>query len=319
MIFSACTDHLFLDVGHSLDFANKAFELLDHIGWEYAEEVLPSLIPSLVQGRRMEETSSWRHPVNLPVLLEEIYKGLDDAISQGGSRLGDWDGHGELAQTILDKEPAETLATMRDLLRLGVPLTALSATVAYAAARRPLHFRVSNEFGDWDTVHHTFTYTNAVDQAMKRAPSNLLARGIFDGAMSVYLERFLNVPKQPIPTPSGGIPSREDILGAFDVQGNVDETARLITDALTLGNAEDIIKTLGYTLLREDSGFHQFQMYEAGVRQWSQYAGQPAGDHVLIGVSRFLTAHSPTVRARGQTFDIASRLHRGESLHGEDE
>ena len=267
----------------------------------------------------MEETSSWRHPVNLPVLLEEIYKGLDDAISQGGSRLGDWDGHGELAQTILDKEPAETLATMRDLLRLGVPLTALSATVAYAAARRPLHFRVSNEFGDWDTVHHTFTYTKAVDQAMKRAPSNLLARGIFDGAMSVYLERFLNVPKQPIPTPSGGIPSREDILGAFDVQGNVDETARLITDALTLGNAEDIIKTLGYTLLREDSGFHQFQMYEAGVRQWSQYAGQPAGDHVLIGVSRFLTAHSPTVRARGQTFDIASRLHRGESLHGEDE
>lgn len=319
MIFAACTDHLFLDVGHSLDFANKAFELLDHIGWEYAEEVLPSLIPSLVQGRRMEETSSWRHPVNLPVLLEEVYQGLDDAITQGDGRLEDWDGHVELAQTILDKEPAETLATMRDLLRLGVPLTDLSATVAYAAARRPVHFRVSNEFGDWDTIHHTFTYTNAVDQAMKRAPSNLLARGIFDGAMSVYLERFLNVPKQPIPTPSGGIPSREAILEAFDVQGNVDETARLIADALTLGNAEDMIKTLGYALLREDSGFHQFQMYEAGVRQWSQYAGQPAGDHILIGVSRFLTAHSPTVRARGQTFDIASRLHRGESLHGEDE
>ena len=106
---------------------------------------------------------------------------------------------------------------------------------------------------------------------------------------------------------------------AFDVQGNVDETAHLIADALTPGKAEDIIKTLGYALLREDSGFHQFQMFEAGVRQWSQYAGQPAGDHILIGVSRFLTAHSPTVRARGQTFDIASRLHWGESLHGEDE
>ncbi len=319
MIFAACTDHLFLDVGHSLDFANKAFELLDHIGWEYAEEVLPSLIPNLVQGQRMEETSSWRHPVNLPVLLEELYKGLDDDISQGGGRLGDWDGHDELAQTILDKEPAETLATMRGLVRQGVPLTDLSNTVAYAAGRRPLHFRVSNEFRDWDTVHHTFTYTNAVDQAMKRAQSNLLARGIFDGAMSVYLERFLNVPKQPMPTLSGAIPNREDILEAFDVQGNVDETAGLIADALTAGNAEAVIKTLGYTLLREDSGFHQFQMYEAGVRQWSQFAGRPAGDHVLIGVSRFLTAHSPTVRARGQTFDIALRLHRGESLHGEDE
>jgi hypothetical protein len=35
----------------------------------------------------------------------------------------------------------------------------------------------------------------------------------------------------------------------------------------------------------------------------------------LIGAARFLTAHSPTVRARGQTFDIAARLHRGEALH----
>ena len=79
------------------------------------------------------------------------------------------------------------------------------------------------------------------------------------------------------------------------------------------------MKTLGHALRREDSGFHQFQMYEAGVRQYRQFAGRTAGDHILVGVSRFLTAHSPTVRATGQTFDIAARLHRGESLHGEDE
>ena len=45
IIFAACTDHLFRGGGHTMDFANKAFELLDHIGWEHAEEVLPSLIP----------------------------------------------------------------------------------------------------------------------------------------------------------------------------------------------------------------------------------------------------------------------------------
>ena len=73
---------------------------------------------------------------------------------------------------------------------------------AYAAARRPVHFHISNEFGDWDTVHHTFTYTNAVERAMRRAPSRELARGIFDGAMSVYLERFLNTPRQAFPTPA---------------------------------------------------------------------------------------------------------------------
>ena len=165
MIFAACTDHLFLGVGHSLDFANKAFELLDHIGWEHAEEVLPSLIPktNMVDAPRMEETSSWRHPVDLARLLRDVYTELDDLIAEGGGTLVNWDGHEELAETILDGEPKETLSKMAHLVRQGVPLTELSAAVAYAAARRPVHFRVTNEFSDWDTVHHTFTYANAVD------------------------------------------------------------------------------------------------------------------------------------------------------------
>ena len=319
MIFAACTDHLFLDVGHSLDFANKAFELLDHIGWEQAEEVLPSLIPNMVRAQRMEESSSWRHPVDLADLLHEIHDDLDAAIDEGGGRLGDWQGHQELAETILDAEPVDTLGTMLDLVRQGAPLVELSAAVAYAAARRPVHFHVSNEFGDWDTVHHTFTYANAVDQAMRRSPSKLLARGIFDGAMSVYLERFLNVPKQPIPTPSGAAPAQEELLAAFDVQGQVDETAQIVADALAGGRHEEVVRALGHAMLREDAGFHQFQIYEAGLRQYRRFAGGPAGDHVLIGTARFLTAHAPTVRAVGQTYDIAARLHRGEALHGEDE
>jgi hypothetical protein len=61
-----------------------------------------------------------------------------------------------------------------------------------------------------------------------------------------------------------------------------------------------------------------FQIYEAAVRQYGNFAGRPEGDHILIGAARFLTAHSPTVRARGQTFDIAARLQRGEALYGDD-
>ena len=216
MVFVACTDHLFRGGGHSLDFANKAFELLDHIGWKHAEEILPSLIPgdNLVNATRMEESSSWRHPVDLAALLADVHAELDELIAKGGGRLAGWEGHQDLGEVILDAQPEETLTELTSLLRQGVPLTELSATVAYAAARRPVHFRVTNEFGDWDTVHHTFTYANAVDQAMRRAPSNLLARGIFDGAMSVYLERFLNVPKQPAPTPSGGRPdARRPVAG----------------------------------------------------------------------------------------------------------
>ena len=319
MIFAASTDHLFLDVGHTLDFANKAFELLDHIGWDHAEEVLPSLVPSMVAAQRMEETSSWRHPLDLPGLLGEVYGELDSLIDEGGQRLTTWNGHEELAEIILDENPARVLAEMKELIRLGAPLTELSATVAYAAARRSVHFHVSNSFSDWNTVHHTFTYANAVDQALRRAPSKLLARGIFDGAMSVYLERFLNVPKQPVPELSGRATKGEDVLAALDSYGGVDDTAQLVADMIGQGQQEAVVQTLGHALLREDAGFHQFQIYEAGIRQYRQFAQRPAGGQTLIGVARFLAAHAPTVRSSGQTYEIAARLHRGEDLYGEEE
>jgi hypothetical protein len=315
MVFAACTDHLFLDEGHALDFANKALELLDHIGWEHAEAVLPSLLPLLTQARRMEESASWRHPVDLPALLRDADRELDAALASGRERLENWAGHRALADTILDEEPRVSLGAMLQAVRDGVPLVELAVTVAYAAARRPAHFHISNEFGDWDTVHHTFTYTNAVEQAMRRAPSRELARGIFDGAMSVYLERFLNTPRQPFPAPAGAS-DRAALLAEFDRQQRVDETAQVTAALLADGAHDEVIATLGHALLREDAGFHEFQIYEAAVRQYANHRGKPEGDHILIGAARFLTAHSPTPRATEQTFDIASRLHRGESLHG---
>ncbi|MFW6198028.1 MAG: electron transfer flavoprotein subunit beta/FixA family protein, partial [Myxococcota bacterium] len=177
----------------------------------------------------------------------------------------------------------------------------------------PAVVSVSNEFGDWDTVHHTFTYANAVDQAMRRAPSRELARAIFDGAMSVYLDRFLNVPKQAIPRPAAPA-SPDALLDAFDRQQQVDETAAIVASLLTEGRHDEVIALLGHALLREDAGFHQFQIYEAAVRQFHNFQRHPEGDEILIGAARFLTAHAPTVRATGQTYEIAARLHRGEAL-----
>jgi hypothetical protein len=133
--------------------------------------------------------------------------------------------------------------------------------------------------------------------------------------MSVYLERFLNVPKQRIPSANGGPRDARTLLAEFDRQQHVDETAQVVVDMLAGGAHEDVIRLLGHALLREDAGFHMFQIYEAAVRQHENFAGRPEANNVLIGAARFLTAHSPTVRARGQTFEIAARLNRGEALH----
>jgi hypothetical protein len=70
--------------------------------------------------------------------------------------------------------------------------------------------------------------------------------------------------------------------------------------------------------LREDAGFHAYQMLEAGVRQFGEWGNTGEGQHILIATVRYLAAHSPTERAGLQTAAIARRLMRGVELHQEE-
>jgi hypothetical protein len=80
-----------------------------------------------------------------------------------------------------------------------------------------------------------------------------------------------------------------------------------------------LIATLAHAVLREDAGFHSYQMLEAGVRQFTEWDNNTdACRHILIAVARYLAAHSPTERAALQTADIARRLMRGGELHQEE-
>lgn len=85
---------------------------------------------------------------------------------------------------------------------------------------------------------------------------------------------------------------------------------------LTLGYPpEALIATLAHAVLREDAGFHVYQMLEAGVRQFAAWGNTDEGRHVLVAVARYVAAHSPTERGALQTADIAQRLMRGGELH----
>jgi hypothetical protein len=153
------------------------------------------------------------------------------------------------------------------------------------------------------------------------------ARGILHGAMALYLARYLNVPPARIPgdgddllddLPTDVDALRAALLDAFDRQRQVDLAARLVARHLALGHSpRTLIATLGRALLREDAGFHAYQMLEAGVRQFEEWGNTVEGRHILIAVTRYLAAHSPTERAVLQTADIARRLMRGGELHQE--
>ena len=320
IIFAAATDHIYLDAGHVVDFANKAFELIDHIGWAHAPQVLTSLVHGMARARRSEELSSWRHPVDIATLVWQAREDLSVMYGEGTKNRREWRNEEELVNVILEDDPAATLDAIKDAIRSGASPEALGSAVAYAAFLRMAHFHTSNEFGDWDTVHNTLTAANALHQALKRAPSVELVRGVFDTAMSISLDRFLNMPSQSIPElgeeTADGEAMRSELLEHMDVQQHIEETAQLVSDYLSDGaNPDGILATLGHSMLREDAEFHSFQIVDAGFKQYQERRGTESGRHILIGMTRFLAAHSPTPRAVGQTYHIAVRLNRGEELY----
>ena len=86
---------------------------------------------------------------------------------------------------LLDDDPHAIVAALLDALRAGCTEVELASAVSYAAALRIARFHTSNEFGDWDTALHTFTFANAVEQGLRRVNSPDLLRGVFDAAISV--------------------------------------------------------------------------------------------------------------------------------------
>ncbi len=326
LVVAAATDHPYLDTGHVLDFANKAFESVERAGDEHAADALASLVPPLASADRSDERSAWRRPVDLVALLEDVYGGevgatggLEALVAAGEGK--EWGPSEGFRATLLDDDPGAIVDALADAVRAGASSEELADAVVDAAARRVAQFGTANEFADWNTVHHTFTYANAVRGFAGRTDAVETYRGVFDAAVNVYLDRFLNTPPAPIPRPGDNDTGRDpgailaDLEDTFDREGEVNEAGRLVCEFLDCGGeVADLKRELGGSLLREDAGFHTIQNVEAAFAAFDRARGDRRRVP-LVATARYMAAHLPTRREAEQTFTIASRLNRGESIH----
>jgi nitrite reductase/ring-hydroxylating ferredoxin subunit len=319
IMYAAVTDHVFIDGGHTIDFTTKAFEVLDHLGWEAAPTVLPTLAAQTAAASRSEERGAWRFPHDLADMIRTATAALPDRLAAGNENGFDHGaGVAKLAWSILSEDPAEVVAAIDDAVVAGATPEELGRAVAYAAALRITRFHIQNDHGDWDEVHHAFTSANALHQAILRSPTPALLRGLYHNALRIYLDRFLNVPAARLPSATG--PSDlADLQACWDQEGRVDEAGAIVyRHLMSGGDPAAAIAELGRALLTEDAEFHWFQTYEAAVRQFSAWpTGSEEAALVLAGAARFLAAHTPTRRELSQVVRIATRLGRGESLFEE--
>jgi nitrite reductase/ring-hydroxylating ferredoxin subunit len=322
MMFAAVTDHVFIDGGHTIDFTNKAFEALGYAGADAAAAILPTLVRETASASRSEEGGEWRNPHDLAALVRRADERIPRAWNEGallrrGTVFTDKQ-VSELAWELLTDDPETVVDALLAAMVQGATGEQLGRAVALAAALRIVRFHTQNDHADWNTVHHAFTAANALHHALVRNTTTELLRGLVHGALRVYLDRFLNVPAARLPSTTTG--ELSELEPWWDVQGGVNEAGAIVYGYLKGGGEpSSLIAALAHALLREDCGFHWYQVVEAGVRQYEAWPrGSEEGVLVLTALARFLAAHTPTRREMSRVVDIAARLRRGEALY-EDE
>ena len=323
LVYGAANERIYANLGHVFDACNKAFELTDLIGERHRTEIFPLLIRQLTESRGQEESTAWHHPIEIIEPLRQIEEELPTILQSSRSRDGaSAKGEEELVEILLSDEPLRILEFLK---HAGTDPVRIAAMVAYAAALRLMRFGTSNAVTDWFNPQHTFIFANAVFCAVRRSATPDLIKGIFHGALSVYMDRYLNVPPAKPPTdaelnslPTDGDELLELLLETTNNRSEVDAIARLVSRYVRLQHPLNaLIDRLALATVREDLDFHSLQVLEAGAVQCDYHRDPKRSEQILLGVVRNLAAHCPTIRAGFQTATIAQRLHRGEKLYEE--
>ena len=239
-----------------------------------------------------------------------------------------------LVARILGADPLDVLAAVEGALAGRAAPAAVGAAITRAAGLRLARFATSNEVSDWFNPQHTFIFCNAVQRALLRTGGADVVRALYQAAIAVYMDRYLNVPAAKLPAErdatrpaanaeaAGGL--LDELLDALDNRAEVERAAELTSSYLRTPAADwpahlrRLVDQLAFATLREDLDFHTLQVLEAAATQLAARGNDRGAEQIMVGVVRNLAAHCPTQRAGYQTAVIARRLQHGEELFADD-
>ncbi len=325
MLFGAVHDRVYTNAGHNVDFTNKAIELYLSLEGKSAGQILPLMTVAITQARGEEENSAWSHPIDLIPIIRKSEKNLE-SIWKADTQFSDVS-FLKLRDFLLGEDPRAIVDEIINLCRQKADPICIAKEIAYVAALRLAQFPESNDIADWFAPVHTFNFANAVYQSIVRHNSLQSARGLLHAALSVFQDRYLNIPNVSLPNPG------EELVESFRNNSNWHHTLldtlnerrswrtfpEQVIAAYRAGRSlPQLIDALAAAVLREDFDFHKLQSIEAGAVQAKLWKGHLEAEHILAGIARHIAAHAPTPRGQSKMINIAKRLQRGEKLYEDD-
>lgn len=222
-----------LSYGHGAIYTQKAFQLLDAIGWERAGTVLPHLVPSLVWGTR-EDLLPYMRP-----FMRALHDVELDALAERDADPT-WTDDGTLLAALLGADRTAPLTAAVAALHDGAGVYGLLTTVVEAVSQRMLRYDAAGEFDladdfGWLDITHGITYANAARWHHARRPGPSTVRlALFCAFLAHWTGRHewhttVAPPVEPI---ASGLDLRSALLGGDEASALAALDA---TDLVTAG------------------------------------------------------------------------------------
>lgn len=155
---AVASDHL-LSYGHGAIYCQKAFELLELIGWDRADTVLPYLVPTIVYGTR-EDLLPYTRP-----FMRSL--GGEDLKALSTLPVDDrWEDDGTLLAILLGDDRRAIVPAVATALRSGAGVDGVLDVVVQTVGERMMRYDTAGErdllddFG-WLDITHGLTYAHA--------------------------------------------------------------------------------------------------------------------------------------------------------------
>ncbi len=303
LLLAASAHHL--SYGHGLIYTQKAFELLDRIGWDTAPDLLPHLASTLVRATREDTLPYMRQAVRALAGVD-----LDALAAASGPEATGWSTAGEpgaqLAAELLGATEAP-MAGAAAAVAAGAGVDGLLDAVVDAVSLRLLGHDVAleHDHGDgfgWLDITHGLTMAEAARWAWRADPGPHTARLALWATWLLFdtgrAERRRLRGGRVGPSPA----SADEAADRFGVRIDADagaELAAAIRDrrggeavALALGSDRGVVaETLAGAALADGAGSfivvaHLVKTAEAARRE----SGRRASALPLAGAARYLAS-----------------------------
>ena len=297
-MFAAVTDHVFIDGGHTLDFTNKAFEALDHLGADAAAEVLPTLVqqtaaraPRARSAARGAIRTTWSRS------SREADARLAEALDAGAHRDGASIDVAGLAERLLGDDPSAVVDALLDAIETGATPEQLGR--ARRARRRAPHQPVPRA----ERLRRLGHRAPRVHRGQRPAPGPG-AHAVARAAPRARPRRAADLPR-PVPQRPRGPPARRHDRRPRRARRAAGTCRARSTGPAAIaagylrggGDPRRLVAALGHALL---AGGRRVPLVPGvrGRRPPVPGVARRVGGAALIlaGLARFLAAHTPTRR-----------------------